>query len=81
MGINSDKSPMADFMANKTVSRAEFWTVLSRLLWGTTNEGGTNYYTHHLEALKAAWIISNDNPTLKEVRGYIFLMLMRSAQE
>jgi hypothetical protein len=32
MGIHSDGTPLSAFMPEKTVSRAEFGTVLSRLL-------------------------------------------------
>ena len=37
------------------------------------------YYTTHLAKLKAEWIISNDDPKLKELRWYVMIMLMRSA--
>jgi hypothetical protein len=35
MGIRSDGTPLSAFMPNKKISRAEFGTVLSRLLYGT----------------------------------------------
>jgi hypothetical protein len=68
------------FRPYDTISRAEFGTALSRVLWGSQYEGGTPYYAKHLDALKAAGImtqIANAEST-KEVRGYVMLMLMRS---
>ena len=68
------------FRPYDTISRAEFGTALSRVLWGNQYEGGTPYYAKHLDALKAAGImtqIANAEST-KEVRGYVMLMLMRS---
>lgn len=68
-----------DFNPNGEVTRAEFGTVLSRALYGDANnaEGGM-YYIKHLNALKANNIITNINPWLKEIRGYVMLMLMRA---
>ena len=68
------------FRPYDTLSRAEFGTALSRVLWGDKYEGGTPYYANHLNALKAAGImnqIANAEST-KEVRGYVMLMLQRS---
>ena len=68
------------FRPYDTISRAEFGTALSRVLWGGKYEGGTPYYANHLNALKSAAImnqIANAEST-KEIRGYVMLMLMRS---
>jgi hypothetical protein len=68
------------FRPYDTISRAEFGTALSRVLWGDKYEGGTPYYANHLNALKADAImnqIANAEST-KEIRGYVMLMLMRS---
>ena len=68
------------FRPYDTISRAEFGTALSRVLWGSENEGGTPYYAKHLDALKTNAImnqIANAEST-KEIRGYVMLMLMRS---
>ena len=65
------------FRPNDSVTRAEFWTVLSRMLFNTEN-WTDKYYSTHLAKLKSEWIISNDNPDLKELRWYVMLMLMRS---
>jgi hypothetical protein len=71
---------LSAFRPYDTLSRAEFGTALSRVLWGNKYEGGTPYYANHLNALKAAGImnqIANAEST-KEIRGYVMLMLMRS---
>ena len=79
---------MVDFMPNKILDRAEFGTILSRLLWwdkyDVVNATRTNlYYTKHLEALNKAWIMKQiDNPeSKKELRKWAWLMLMRSRLE
>ena len=78
MWVNPNGTPSQSFNPNGTVTRAEFGTVLSRTLYGTTYNGGTPYYFNHLNALKEHNILTNTNPTLKELRGYVMLMLMRS---
>jgi hypothetical protein len=40
---------------------------------------GNPYYITHLAKLKEEKIITNDNPDMQELRGYVMLMLMRSA--
>ena len=59
------------------VTRGEFGTALSRLLYWIS-DWSTNYYSTHLDKLFAEWIISNKNPDLHELRWYVMLMLMRS---
>lgn len=67
------------FRPNDWVTRAEFGTVLSRVLWWNKNEWGTTYYENHLKALKSEWIMKKINtPMDKEIRWYVMLMLMRS---
>ena len=66
------------FRPNDEVTRAEFATALSRMLYWTPD--GNPYYMTHLKKLKQEWIITNDNPQLKEKRGYVMLMLMRTAE-
>ena len=65
-----------EFRPHASVTRAEFGTALSRMLYGL--EDGNPYYTTHLKKLKEEWIITNDNPSIKEKRWYVMLMLMRS---
>jgi hypothetical protein len=38
------------------------------------------YYTNHMNNLVEKWIITNPNPSMLEVRGYVMLILMRSAK-
>jgi len=74
MGVGIEK-----FNPNGIVTRAEFGTVLSRALWGEENNGGNPYYAKHLQALKDEGIMNKiDNPNMKEVRGYVMLMMMRA---
>ena len=70
--------PDNNFRPNDEVTRAEFATALSRMLYHTPD--WKPYYTTHLEKLKAEWIITNNNPKMKELRGYVMIMLMRSAK-
>jgi hypothetical protein len=82
MGINPDGTPLDNFRPNDFVTRAEFGTVLSRLLRGDAYEYENGlYYTYHLNALREARIITNIDPTLQELRGWIFLQLLRVASE
>ena len=79
MGIESDGFPLAEFNPNGTVSRAEFGTALSRVLWGDKyNQAGEIWYEKHLNALKTAGIMHELIPGLQELRGWIMLMLMRA---
>ena len=57
------------FDPKSELTRAQFGTILSRLIWGTTYDGGVKYYTNHLQALKLAGIMTNiSTPTMKELR-------------
>ena len=65
-----------------SVTRAEFWTALSRVLYWNKYEWGTQYYTNHLNALKSAGIMNQINqPNQWEIRWYVMLMLMRSKKD
>ena len=67
-----------NFDPKDTLSRAQFWTILSRAIWGNTYDGWDPYYERHLVALQEAWIMSNiDNPDRKELRWNVMIMLMR----
>lgn len=64
MGQNMDS-----FDPNTYVTRAQFGTILSRVIWGDTYNGGTTYYTKHLTALKNAGIMTQiSTPSMKEIR-------------
>ncbi|AHB41818.1 hypothetical protein P148_SR1C00001G1039 [candidate division SR1 bacterium RAAC1_SR1_1] len=70
---------ISTFRPNDTVTRAEFGTVLSRAIWGDDNNGSDPYYVAHLNALKDAEVMTNiANPNMKEVRGYVMLMMQRA---
>ena len=70
------------FRPNSKLTRAEFGTTLSRALWGNKYEGATPYYANHLQALKDAGIMTKiETPYQLEIRGYVMLMLQRSATE
>ena len=52
MGIDADGTPIQAFEPHKLVSRAEFATVLSRVIWGNKhNISGDDRYSAHLQAL------------------------------
>ena len=74
---------ISNFRPYDTITRAEFGTALSRVLWDKTYEGGTPYYAGHLNALKTAGIMTviANAESMKEVRGYVMLMLMRAEDE
>ena len=82
MGINADGTPIQAFEPHKLVSRAEFATVLSRVIWGNKhNITGDDRYSAHLQALKKYEIITSDVPAnWWELRGRAFLMLHRTAK-
>ena len=83
MGLKSDGTPDTKFNPNAEVTRAQFGTILSRLLYGTSNNEvvGGERYTSHLTALKKAGIMTKiDKPTMDELRGNVFLMLMRTVK-
>ena len=82
MGINADGTPMQAFEPHKLVSRAEFATVLSRVIWGNKhNISGDDRYSAHLQALKKYEIITSDVPAnWWELRGRALLMLHRTAK-
>ena len=75
--------PNNNFRPNDEVTRAEFATALSRMAYWTSDweyKWTWKYYIHHLKKLKEEWIITKDDPKMKELRGYVMIMLMRSAK-
>ena len=75
--------PWNNFRPNDEVTRAEFATALSRMAYNTSDweyKSTSKYYIHHMEKLVNEWIITNDNPNMKELRWYVMIMLMRSAK-
>ena len=69
--------PNNEFRPYDTVSRAEFVTAFSRMRYGIL-DGKDVYYSTHMKLLYDLWIISNTNPSMKEIRWYVMLILMRS---
>ena len=82
MGINADGTPIEAFEPHKLVSRAEFATVLSRVIWGNKhNISGDYRYSAHLQALKKYKIITSDVPAnWWELRGRALLILHRTVK-
>ena len=73
---------MERFLPNKEVTRAQFGTIMSRLLWWSKYAWWTPYYRKHLNALKENGIMTQiDNPEKRiELRQRVRVMLMRSAE-
>ena len=74
---------MPKFLPNMTVTRAQFGTIMSRLLWWKKYAGGKPYYRKHLNALKENNIMTQiENPEKRtELRQWVWLMLMRAGEE
>lgn len=67
------------FRPKDKVTRAEFWTILSRLLYWDKYNWWKPYYKKHLNQLYIRWIMTNiSNATWNEVRGNVMVMLKRS---
>ena len=70
-----------NFRPNDTLTRAEFTTVLSRLLyWTKDGRWNQKYYEPHISRLYREWIINKTNPNMEEKRWYVMIMLMRSVK-
>ncbi len=70
---------ISEFRPFDVVTRWEFATALSRMLFWIT-DGDVLYYEPHIKKLFEKKIISITNPNLKELRWYVMIMLMRSAK-
>jgi len=82
MGINTDGTPNTQFNPDEVIDRAQFGTILSRVIRGTMYNGGTPWYGLHLNALKAANIMTLiSQPYTPEIRGYAMLMMRRTFEE
>ena len=68
-----------NFRPDDLVTRAEFATALSRLLYNTP-DGEWAYYETHLKKLMEEKVITVADPDMHELRGYVMIMLMRSAK-
>lgn len=79
MGIDAKGNALPSFNPNAEVTRAEFATVLSRVLYGDTyNTEGADFDSKHLEDLKSAGVLKSTQADLKELRGWVMLMLQRA---
>ena len=72
---------ITNFRPKDKVTRAEFWTILSRLLYWNKYNWWTPYYKKHINQLYIRWIMTNiSNVTWNELRGNVMVMLKRSQQ-
>jgi len=79
------KLPMKSFMPSELVDRAQFSTVLSRLLfkdlYNLTDEDkklGVPWYSKHLQALNQEKVINNIlDPFMRELRSFVWIMFQR----
>lgn len=84
MGLKADwSSTNTTFNPMGIVSRAEFGTVFSRLMYGDiynkTVHSSAPYYENHLKALQRDSIMKKiDQPENKEQRGFVMIMMMRA---
>ena len=70
-----------NFRPRDTVTRAEFATALSRMLyWIEDGKWKTKYYEPHIAKLYNEWIINNTNAKMTEKRWYVMTMLMRTVR-
>ena len=62
----------------------QLWIMWQNMLLYSTSDGEykstSKYYIHHMEKLVKEWIITKDDPKMKERRWYVMIMLMRSAK-
>ena len=69
------------FRPDDEVTRAEFVTALSRMIYGIEDwKWKVKYYEPHMTRMYNEWIINNTNPKMKEKRWYVMIMLMRTVK-
>lgn len=84
MWLEADgKTPMKKFNPSWTLTRAEFGTIFSRLLYGGLYnvEAGSSvaWYANHLSALKNNGVMTKiDTPFNAELRGFVMIMMLRA---
>ncbi len=70
-----------NFRPYDEVTRAEFATALSRMLYNIEDgRWNVKYYEPHITKLYNEWIITNKNGKMKEKRWYVMTMLMRTVE-
>ena len=76
-----------EFMPNKILDRAEFWTIISRLLWWDTyniiDTDHRSYYEDHLRLLKKNGILTqiNEPEDRWEIRKWVWLVFRRISEK
>jgi len=81
MGQDGNGGTLSYFRPYDTVTRAEFWTLLSRVLRWDRYDGANPYYEDHLIKLKQEGVIvSIYNPQHIEKRGDIMEMLQKASK-
>ena len=76
-----------EFLPNDIVSRAEFWTIVSRILWwdkfNVVHTPLTPFYKFHLNQLKIIDIMTKINKplTVKELRKRVWLVFKRVSEK
>ena len=81
MWIIHDETRMISFYPNQYVNRAQFGTVISRLLFGSkyNRPPWVWWYKEHLNALNENWIMKKiDVPSMDELRWFVLIMLKRT---
>lgn len=83
MGLKADGTPDVKFNPSGKITRAQFGTILSRLLYGNVyNNQPGQWYTAHLQALQKVKIITKiSQPTMLELRGRVMVMMKRIASD
>lgn len=79
MGLNGDGSVAERFDPTNLVTKAQFATILSRLIYGEKNNSTEECrYCKHVEALQAKKVITVTTDLMEPLkRGWAMLMLMR----
>lgn len=87
MGRDSSGKMLVNFRPNDYVTRGEYMTALSRMIYGNhyelaANEVGTwPFYTHHMDKLYTEGIVKVKQPMALSARYVPFLTLYRYAQK
>jgi hypothetical protein len=80
MWLKYDGTDDIKFNPNNYVTRAQFGTILSRLIrWKKYNWNPRNRYISHLKALQKVWIMKIiHTPMMREQRWFVLIMLHRT---
>jgi hypothetical protein len=78
---NDKKNVLREFRPNAFITKAEFSTILSRMLYATvSNDNGETWFIPHLKALKDNGIIDEIVlPNNFEIRGNVLTMLLKAS--